>query len=450
MRLGVNRRGGGLVVKSNASPSIMRARMLRSTVGLSTGYAWVILLVAVSINLVTQMGRNAYAVTGPDLTDSLSLSYAQLGILLTSYSILLMAGAFAFGVLASRYGARFFVAGGAFIGSLAMVVIGFSENFAVAVVASGLLGIASAAATTPVMGMLASWFSPQRRGAAAGLAAAGGGISFIVIGALTPELVNRDPVDGWRHSWWALAAISGLVGLIALAFLREQPGGKSIPKRGLSNWPTEVYKNRLIWTVAAVAFCAGWSIGLYTTFFGVFLEERGIGLDTTGRLFQLIGVLSIISGIVWGYGSDLIGRRMGFLLSFVAFAVGAVIFWQVTALGGFIVSAILVGFTIRAAYTICAACAGDYVPPQFSPAAFGLMGVGAGLGQAIGPYIGGQVADITGDIGWAYVLAIAAAAVGAVISVMLRRPETVPLEAPSPESPAQEKTVLAEHGGTDG
>ena len=424
--------------------------MLRSVAGLFTGYAWVILLVAVFINLVTQMGRNAYAVTGPDLTDSLSLSYAQLGILLTSYSILLMAGAFVFGALASRYGARFIVAGGAFMGALAMVGIGFAENFAVAVVASGVLGLASSAATTPVMGMLASWFSTERRGAAAGLAAAGGGVSFIVIGALTPELVDRDPVDGWRHSWWALAAISGLIGLFALAFLRELPGGRSVPKRGLGNWPIEVYKNRLVWTVAAVAFCAGWSIGLYTTFFGVFLEERGISLDTTGRLFQLIGVLSIISGIVWGYASDLIGRRMGFFLSFVAFGVGAVIFWQVTELGGFIVSAILVGFTIRAAYTICAACAGDYVPHQFSPAAFGLMGVGAGFGQAIGPYIGGEIADITGDIGWAYVLAIAAAGVGAVISVMLRRPETTPLETPIQEVPAQEKTALAEHGGTDG
>ena len=424
--------------------------MLRSTAGLFTGYAWVILLVAVCINLVTQMGRNAYAVTGPDLTDSLSLSYAQLGILLTSYSILLMAGAFVFGALASRYGARFIVAGGAFVGAFAMVGIGFSENFALAVVASGVLGLSSAAATTPVMGMLASWFSTERRGAAAGLAAAGGGVSFIVIGAITPELVDRDPVDGWRHSWWALAAISGLIGLVALVFLRELPGGRSVPKRGLGNWPIEVYKNRLVWTVAAVAFCAGWSIGLYTTFFGVFLEERGISLDTTGRLFQLIGVLSIISGIVWGYASDLIGRRMGFFLSFVAFGVGAVIFWQVTELGGFIVSAILVGFTIRAAYTICAACAGDYVPHQFSPAAFGLMGVGAGFGQALGPYIGGEIADITGDIGWAYVLAIAAAGVGAVISVMLRRPETTPLETPIQEAPAQEKTVFAEHGGTDG
>ena len=137
-------------------------------------------------------------------------------------------------------------------------------------------------------------------------------------------------------------------------------------------------------------------------------------------------------------------------MSFVAFGVGTVIFWQVTELGGFIVSAILVGFTIRAAYTICAACAGDYVPHQFSPAAFGLMGVGAGFGQALGPYIGGEIADITGDIGWAYVLAIAAAGVGAVISVMLRRPETTPWETPTQEVRAQEKTVLAENGGTGG
>ena len=428
----------------------MRPSMLRSVAGLFTGYAWVILVVAVFINLVTQVGRNAYSVTGPDLSDALSLSYGQLGFLLTSYSVLLMAGAFAFGALASRYGARLIVAGGALVGAAAMVGIGLSENFAVAVVASGVLGLSSAAATTPVMGMLASWFSTERRGAAAGLAAAGGGVSFIVIGAITPELVDRNPVDGWRHTWWALAVISGVIGLIALALLREQPGGRSLPTRGISNWPIEVYKNRMVWTVAAVAFCAGASIGLYTTFFGVFLKEHGVSVATTGWLFQLIGVLSIISGIVWGYGSDRIGRRMGFLLSFVAFAVGSIIFLQVNELAGFVVSSILVGFTIRAAYTICAASAGDYVPHRFSPAAFGLMGVGAGFGQALGPYIGGEIGDVTGDIGWAYILAIGAAAAGAVISIALRRSETVPAESPSKESVSQETPVLAEHGGTDG
>ena len=91
-------------------------------------------------------------------------------------------------------------------------------------------------------------------------------------------------------------------------------------------------------------------------------------------------------------------------------------------MGGFIASVVLVGLSFRAAFTICAAAAGDYVATPYSSAAFGLMGMGAGLGQASGPLIGGRIADYTGDLGWIYVLAAGGAAVAVASSLFLRRP----------------------------
>ena len=106
-------------------------------------------------------------------------------------------------------------------------------------------------------------------------------------------------------------------------------------------------------------------------------------------------------------------RRWGFLLSFVTLAVGYTVFWVTPAMGGFVASVVLVGLSFRGAYTICAASAGDYVAPVLSAAAFGLMAVGAGLGQAIGALVGGRAADQAG-LEWVFVLATGAAAVGAV------------------------------------
>ena len=109
------------------------------------------------------------------------------------------------------------------------------------------------------------------------------------------------------------------------------------------------------------------------------------------------------------------------MLSFLIVGVGLLLFWITPVLGGFVAASVFFGVSFRAAYIICAAAAGDYVKPQFAAAAFGLMGMGAGLGGAIGPPLGGYIADTTGNLSWAFVLGAGGAAVAAVSSIFLNR-----------------------------
>jgi MFS family permease len=100
----------------------------------------------------------------------------------------------------------------------------------------------------------------------------------------------------------------------------------------------------------------------------------------------------------------------------------------------FIIAAILIGFTLRAAYTICAACSGDYVAVQFAPAAFGLMSVGAGLGNALSPTVGGLIADNFGT-NWSFALAMIGAFVGMAASVvMIKKPSSRETALPAPST----------------
>ena len=186
--------------------------------------------------------------------------------------------------------------------------------------------------------------------------------------------------------------------------------------------PLAVLSNPLVWLTSFLALCSGWCIGLYTTFFGVYLVEQDVSLAVSGRLWMLLGILAIGSGVIWGTVSDRFGRRAGFLFSFAALGVGLAMFWLWPVLAGFIVSVVFAGVTLRATYTVCAASAGDYVAPHFSAVAFGLMGMGAGLGNGVGPLIGGRIADATGDLSWVFVLATGGAAAGVAASIFLRRP----------------------------
>ena len=269
------------------------------------------------------------------------------------------------------------------------------------------------------MGLLVAWFDISKRGTAAGLAAAGSGVSFIIIGVLVPWLTDLDPEDGWRHTWYVLGVIQIVVGAICLAFLRESPG---TPRGHRNIWPTAVVKSRAIWIIQALAVCSGWCQSMYTTFFGVYMEQEGVNLVVSGRLWGLLGLVSIGSGLIWGGLSDRLGRPKGFLFSYVIYALGLLLFWTAPFMAGFIVSVVLVALVFRANYTLVAAACGDYVPPQLAMAAFGLTGIGIGIGRAIAPPIGGGISDATGDLAWAFILARGGAIAGALIATSLRQP----------------------------
>ena len=169
-----------------------------------------------------------------------------------------------------------------------------------------------------------------------------------------------------------------------------------------------------------MAFCSGFVHGILTSSYGAYLEvEQGIDVAVVGALFMLIGALSIGSGVGSGALSDRVGRGMAFGVTFLIEVVCHGLFWLAPELIFFVIASVLAGFALRSTYTICAAAAGDYVPVYMAPAAFGLMGMGAGIGGTISPAISGPIADATGTLGWSFAMASAIALVGAFLGFTL-------------------------------
>ena len=271
------------------------------------------------------------------MEDSLGLSRFQEGSFFTAMSVAGMAGALTFGMLAPRYGSRFIIGVSSIVGGIAVGLFGYSPNYYFALVMSAAVGFTTMGSITPVMGLQSAWFDSRNRGTAAGLAAAGGGVCFIIVGGLVPWLTGRDPEDGWRHTWYFLGAIVIATGVLSLIFIRDRPKEEAGTLKRMSAWPLAAYRNPLVWLVTLLAFCAGWSEGLFATFFGVYLEEQGISVAISGGLWMMVGLLGIVGGVFWGNVSDRLGRGTGFQFSFLIVGVGLLLFWLTPALGGFVV-----------------------------------------------------------------------------------------------------------------
>ena len=375
------------------------------------------LLVAFLLNLATGFVQYGYSLTLPSMEEALHISHTEAGLLITVTAATRMGGSLVSGTLAPRYGSRSITAVGTLGIGIGMVLLGLAHSYATALGAAVLMGIASGAALTPIMGVLAAWFRQRDRGLAAGLAASGGSITFIFAGIAIPILTGANWEDGWRHSWQLFGGIVLLVGMASLLFVRERPNEpletERRPDPPRTAWPIEAFKHPAVWLITLLAFTSGWSQNLFTTFFGLYLtQENGVSLATAGKLVVLIGALSIGSGVAWGWMSDKLGRGQAFAYSFLVQAGAYVLLAVAPVFVSFLIASALIGFTLRAAYTICAASAGDYVPVRFTAAAFALISVGASLGSTVSPTIGGLIADFV-DMRWVFWLATGGSVLGA-------------------------------------
>ena len=385
------------------------------------------------VNFATGFVQFGYSLTLPSMEEALHISHTEAGLLITLTAATRIGGSFVSGTLAPRYGSRSMTAGGTLAVGASMILLGFAQSYGMALGSAVLMGIGGGVALTPIMGLLAAWFRLRDRGLAAGLAASGGSISFIVAGVAVPILTGSNWDDGWRHSWQLFGAMILVIGAVSLLFVRESPSEpletERRPDRPRNSWPVEAFKHPAVWMITMLAFTSGWSQNLFTTFFGLYLtQENDVSLAVAGQLVILIGVLSIGSGVAWGWMSDKLGRGQAFAYSFLVQGAAFVLLAVAPVFISFLIASALMGVTLRAAYTICAASSGDYVPVRFSAAAFALMSVGAGLGSTVSPTIGGLLADYV-DMKWVFWMATGGSVVGVLGALYLqtRRRADAPL-----------------------
>ena len=370
------------------------------------------------------LARFGYTSILPAMQEGLKLNNAQTGALqswnLVGYLLVVVPA----GILASRFGPRVVIAAALLIVAAGMGLTGLIPAFGAACVGRFLAGVGGAGGNVPAMALLSAWFGARRRGLAAGLGVGGSSVALIVTGPLIPAILRRGGGEGWRLSWYALAGLTLAVFAAAALFLRNRPAEKGLRAIGESaaertagpaaaasslRWGS-VYRSGLLWKLAGSYFAFGFSYIIYATFFVRYLiGEAGFSPAGAGTLWMQIGMVSVVSGLLWGGVSDRWGRRPALLwvfglqgLSFLLFGLGR---------DGWLVylSAALFALTAWSVPALMAALCGDLFGARLAPAALGLITMVFGLGQALGPFLAGVIADATHTFAPAFLLAGAVA-----------------------------------------
>jgi sugar phosphate permease len=398
-------------------------------------YAWIIALTGTLVTILAHgFGRLSYSVILPAMKDGLLLSYTQLGSIATGNFIGYLSLAIIGGFLATRFGIRKVVFLSLLVIGVSLFLTGLANSFLFAFFMRLLAGAGNGGSYVPIMALPAAWFVSKKRGLATGIVSGGIGAGLFLSGIILPPIISAFGQDGWRYAWFFLGIIVFVLAFVCYAFLRDNPrekgllmyGGEEDQKEGIKVTLFSAFKSVIVlselWKLGSVYFMFGFSYVIYLTFFVAYLtKEMGLAPVSAGRIFAFLGILSIFCGVIFGWLSDVLGRRMGSLIAYLTLTLSFLIFAFWKDYLGYYLSAGIFGIAAFSIPTIMAAASGEAIGRNLAPAGLGFITLFFGIGQALGPLVGGWIKDTTGTFTWAFILAASVSFIGALGSLFLRK-----------------------------
>ena len=404
-------------------------------------YGWIVIFMGLLTTIAAHgFGRMSYTIILPAMKDGLQFNYTQLGLLGTGNFIGYLTMAIIGGFLAARYGTRVVITFALMLMGLTMILTGLAQSFGFAFAMRLLTGLGNGASFVPAMTLGSAWFAVQKRGFATGIVSAGIGIGTLISGLVVPPILQAFGPNGWRFTWYILGAAVLVISGVVFLFVRSRPEEKGLsqvgtaetepvasasagPQKAASLQWTDIIKMGSVWYLGLVYFFYGLSYIIYMVFFAAYLvKEMGFTQEAAGGLWALVGGLSIFCGVIWGGISDKLGRSKGAALAYLALGLSFIIFALVKTAFGYYLSAVIFGLTAWSIPTIMAAAAGDFVGPRLAPAGLGFITLFFGIGQALGPILGGYLADATQSFTVPFLVAGGISFMGMFSSIFLKKP----------------------------
>lgn len=395
--------------------------------------AWTVALgAAIAIFCGLGLGRFAFGMLLPSMSASLGLDYGQSGLLgfanLLGYLIAVLMMPFVLPSLRTRTT----TVASLLLVSVSMLAIAVSKHFLILCLLFLITGIGSGGVVLPAMSVMSQWFYPSHRGLAAGIAMAGPGFGVILAGFVAPQLQPLFGLESWQSGWLLFSVITAFVACLVYGLIRNHPQELGLlpygRKPGISATPqaalSRAAKIRLLAHMGLIFAIYGATYMLYVTFIVTsMVDSYQLSATTAGGIWAWFGLFSIFSGVLFGSISDRIGRRAGMAVSFVVLASAYLLVGAGGWISGLYISVVLFGLAAWSIPVIMAASAGDIFGSAHAANALVALTLSFSTGQALGPVLGGFLAERSGDFSSSYMGSAGLALLAIALVAWLKLPD---------------------------
>ncbi len=402
-------------------------------------YGWVVVSVAFVTMAIAVNARTAFSLLYPPILDEFGWERGETAAAFTIGFLAATGFAPLFGILMDRVGPRVVIPLGAAIVAAGYFLATWIATPLMLYFSLGLLVVGGSVGMSYIghSMFLPNWFV-RKRGLAIGLAFAGVGVGSIVLLPLTQTYIET---AGWRAACVAIAIAVVIVVIPLNALLQrrapadvglEPDGGGKREKDGSTRAPVDNVVDRAWadtdWTLPKALrtgrfwwISGGYFAGLFA-WYSVqvhqtrYLLDIGFGATEAAFALGLVGLFGIGGQIGVGALSDRIGREWSWTLACFGFAVcyatliglGAVpsrglLYVMIIAQG-------MLGYGLAAMF---GAIPAEIFAGRRFATIFSVMTVCGNVGAGVGPWIMGEIFDLTGSYDPAFALSIAMCAMSA-------------------------------------
>jgi len=428
-------------------------------------YAWVVFAAAGILNIVARADQASFGVFIDPLVEQFGWKRGDISF---AYSLAFLAGLPAvvvMGWLGDRYGARRLMLGAAvLIGSGTMMLGSISELwhfYLIYGIFVGSMGHAAYSVLLPVI--MTRWFH-ARLGIVMGIYFACQGMGPVIFAPLFRWLLET---QGWDHTFQLIGVVLGCILAFFSLFIYNSPADRGLTAYGAEEAPAqtaaeasaplvslrEILRQRIVWKLAGIHHIGCISHAIILTQVVSMATSKGIpGVEAAGVLATIAGV-SVISRVAFSVMADYLGGRVTLSLSLLGqslpvlillFADGPWSFYLFAVIFGLCYGGEMVGFPIINKQLFGAKA------PLGSIYSFEM--VGAGLGMALGGWLGGALYDFTGSYTVSLVTSLCVGLAGLPLALSLPRHAKPPAASkgaepkPVPESRLTERLLRKGEG----
>lgn len=361
------------------------------------------------------------------LQESFGWSKTQASLPFSLFLLLYTVGMIWGGKLQDKYGPTVVCSIGAALFSGGYFLSGFAKSLPQMILTYSVLGGLGTgfAYLTPVATAI-KWF-PHKRGQAGGLMVFGFGAGAFILSPVARWLITS---YGWERSFLYMGAVFFVVTLTASRFIKLPPpqwaqkfSTASPPRPSLAELsPSQVLKNELFY-IAWIVWFFNLSVGLGTMSHIVSYAMQN-GIEKTSAAFML-SIIAIFNGggrIIIGNISDKFGRLRILSAASFLFAVVSIAFVHAGANTGlYYVLCAFFGLAFGSCMMLYPVTVSDMFGTKHLGANYGLLFSSYGAGGLLGPFIFGEIYDLTGAYLPAFYGAAAVTAISGFLVLFLRK-----------------------------
>ena len=249
---------------------------------------------------IFSMTTSEFMVSGlmPELISQFGVSFAAIGFLITAYAAAMTIGGplLTVGLLKIPRKTALLMLVGVFCVGQALGAV--SNTYEVMLVTRVITGVAASAFFGVSLAVCVEIVGPQLRGRASSIVL-GGLMVGTVIGLPAATLISQS--SGWRISFWAVAVLALVVGLITLWAVPASPKPAAVSLRA----ELTAFRNGRLWAAFATSMLIiGATFAAFTYFTPILIQLSGFSLATLPWLLVVYGIATVIGNNVVGRLAD--------------------------------------------------------------------------------------------------------------------------------------------------